>query len=164
MKHHDQTLLFWGSFLSLWDNGKHVFFHNDCLQDAWMLEPGISSSRVAADISFHIDTGLNLRKHYHVSFTACDCLRFHHQRAMSKWCGVGTKVTHLCNRFQTTCAISWSIPGLCAISANTCDNHLWGAHHLTRPTLCLGLHPMLQENHHRAQINCCRCYPKWRIC
>ena len=35
------------------------------------------------------------------------------------------------NCFQTACSISWSIPGLCAISPNTGLGHLRGAHHLT---------------------------------
>ena len=99
---------------------------DDCLQDDGMLEPSILRSRVAAHFSFHGDTGLNLRKHYHVLFTARGCLCSHHQGAMSKWCGVYTRVTRLRNRFQTACAISWSIPWLCAISANTGRNHLRG--------------------------------------
>ena len=98
----------------------------DCLQDDGMLKPVILRSRVAAHFSFHGDTGLNLRKHYHVPFTARGCLCSHHQRAISKWYGVYTRVTHLRNRFQTVCAISWSIPWLCAISANTGRNHLRG--------------------------------------
>ena len=134
----------------------------DCLQDDGMLEPGILRSRVAAHFIFHGDAGLNLRKHYHVPFTARGFLYSHHQRAMSEWYDVYTRVTHLHNRFQAACAIPWSIPGLCAISANTGHNHLRGARHFTVPILCEGLHPMLQENHHWAQMNWCLCHPNWR--
>ena len=71
---------------------------------------------------------------------------------MSKGYGVYTKVTHLCNRFQIACAIFWNIPGLYAINAKTCHIRLWGAHHLPLPTQHVGLHPMAQENYHRAQL------------
>ena len=37
------------------------------------------------------------------------------------------------------------------INVKTCHIHLRGAHHLPLPTLCVGLHPMAQENYHRAQ-------------
>ena len=43
------------------------------------------------------------------------------------------------------------------------SHYLLGPHHLTLPTLCVGLHPVLQENHHPAQINWCRCHRTWRI-
>ena len=76
------------------------------LQDDGILEPGVLRSTVAAYFSFHRDTDLNLQEHCRMSFTACVCLRSHHKRAMSKWCGVYTRVIHLCNRFQTACAIS----------------------------------------------------------
>ena len=91
-------------------------------------------------------------KHYHVVFTACDCLRSCRQHVMSNGHGVYTRVTHLCNRFQIDCAISWSNPGLCAVNAKTGLNHLRGAHHLPLPTLCVGLHPMAQENYYWAQL------------
>ena len=71
---------------------------------------------------------------------------------MSKEYGVYTKVTRLCNRFQIVWVVSWTILGLCAIIAKTGHIHLRGAHHLLLPTLCVGLHPMVQENHHRAQL------------
>ena len=61
---------------------------DDCLQDAGMLQSGISYSRAAAHFGFHRDIVQKLQKHYHVSFTACDCLHSHHQRVMSKVCGV----------------------------------------------------------------------------
>ena len=71
---------------------------------------------------------------------------------MPKGYSVYTKVTDLCNRFQIACALSWSISRLCAINAKTCHINLRGAHHLSLPTLCVGLHPMAQENYHRAQL------------
>ena len=178
-KHHDQAAFVLRGFPFTLKQQKNIFFSWLALSvtctstgrlsgDYWheddgMLEPGILRSTVAAYFSFHRDTALNLRQHYHMSFTACVCLSVHHQRAISKWCGVYTRFIHLCNRFQTACAISWSIPGLCAISANAGHIYLRGSHHLTLPTLCVGLHPVLQENHHRTQINWCRCHRKWRI-
>ena len=98
-----------------------------------MLERGILHIRVATHFGFHKDTVLNLWKHYHVPFTACKCLRSYHQRVKSKKYGVYTRVTHLCNCFQIACAISWSIPGLCAINAKTGHSHLRGVHHLPLP-------------------------------
>ena len=115
------SFLFWGGFLILWNNRKLFFFRfalsvtrtstprlsgDHGLQDDGILEPGVLRSTVAAYFSFHGDTDLNLREHCRMSFTAGVCLRSHHKRAMSKWCGVYTRVTHLCNRFQTACAIS----------------------------------------------------------
>ena len=67
---------------------------------------------------------------------------------MSNGYGVYTKVTH----FQIACTISCSIPGLCAINVKSGPIHLRGAHHLPLPTLCVGLHPMAQENYRRAQL------------
>ena len=85
-------------------------------------------------------------------FTACDCLRSHHQRVMSKGRGVYIRSKHMHNRPQTACAISWKNPGLCAISTKTGHNHMLGARHLPLSTLCVGLHAMLQENHHESQL------------
>ena len=59
---------------------------------------------------------------------------------------------HVHNRSQTACAISWKIPGLCAISTKTGHNHMRRARHLPLSTLCVGLHAMLQENHHESQL------------
>ena len=125
---------------------------DDCLPDAGMLQPGISYSRAAAHFDFHRDIVQKLQKHYHVSFTACDCLRSHHQRVMSKGRGVYIRGKHMHNRSQTACAISWKIPGLCAISTKTGHNHVRGARHLPLSSLCVGLHAMLQENHHESQL------------
>ena len=60
-----------------------------------MLQPGISYSRAAAHFDFHRDIVQKLQKHYHVSFTACDCLRSHHQRVMSKGRGVYIRGKHV---------------------------------------------------------------------
>ena len=84
---------------------------DDCLQDAGMLQPGISYSRAAAHFGFHRDIVQKLQKHYHVSFTACDCLRSHHQHVMSKGRGVYIRGKHVHNRSQTACAISRKILG-----------------------------------------------------
>ena len=75
----------------------------------------------------------------------------------SSVCNVkGTRVyirdKHVHNRSQTACAISWKIPGLCAISTKTGHNHMQGARHLPLSILCVGLHAMLQENHHESQL------------
>ena len=43
--------------------------------------------------------------------TACDCLRSHHQRVMSKGRGVYIRGKHVHNRSQTACAISRKILG-----------------------------------------------------
>ena len=59
---------------------------------------------------------------------------------------------HVHNRSQTACAISWKIPGLCAISTKTGHNHMRGARHLPLSTLCVGLHAMVLENHHESQL------------
>ena len=79
--------------LSLTCNDKLRLSDDGCLQDDGMIEPDIFHSRFVARFSSHRDAGLNPRKHFHVSFTACDCLSSHHQRVMSKWCGVYTRVT-----------------------------------------------------------------------
>ena len=71
---------------------------------------------------------------------------------MSKGYGVYTKVTHWCNRFQIACALSWNIPKLCAIKVKTGHIPWRGTHHLPLPTLCVGLHPMAQENYHWEQL------------
>ena len=71
---------------------------------------------------------------------------------MSKGYGVYTKVTHWCNRFQIACALSWNIPRLCAIKVKRGHIPLRGTHHLPLPTLCVGLHPMAQENYHWEQL------------
>ena len=167
-KYHNQTVFVFRGFPSTLKQQKNMVFPpfalsvtctntlrisaGDCLQDAGMLEPGILHMRVAAHFGFRRDSALNLWKHYHVSFISCDCLHSYHQHVMSKGYGVYTRVTRLRNRFQIACAISWSIPGLCAIKAKTCHNHLRGSHHLPLPTLCVGLFPMVQGNYNRAQL------------
>ena len=167
-KHDNQTALIWDGFPSPWNNRKTCFYSqlalsvtctntprlsaDDCLQDAGMLQPGISYSRAAAHFGFHRDIVQKLQKYYHVSFTACDWLRSHHQRVMSKGRGVYIRGKHVHNRSQTACVISWQVPGLCAISTKTGQNHMRGARHLPLSTLCVGLHAMLQENHHESQL------------
>ena len=156
-KYHNQTVFVLRGFLFTLQQQKNMFFHRlalsitcaytprlsagDCLQDAGRLEPGILHIRVAAHFGFHRDTVINLWQHFHESFTACDCLRSYRQHVMSNGFGVYTRVPHLCNCFQIAFTISWSIPGLCAVSAKTGHNHLRVAHHLPLPTLCVGLYP-----------------------
>ena len=100
MKHRDRAAFVLRMFLFTLKQQKNMCFFrlalsmtctdtlhlsdDNCLQDDGMLEPGILHSRVAAHFSFHSHTNIILRTHYHVSFTACDCLRPHHQRAISK--------------------------------------------------------------------------------
>ena len=216
-----RQLLFWKGFHSLCNKRKTCFFFSRlalsvtctstpglsgdyCLPDDGMLEPGILHSTAVVYFSFHTDTDLNLREHYHISFTACVFLRCHHQRAMSKWCGVlrsatlsklllpykyddvimgamASLITSLTivywtvysdtdqRKHQSSASLafvwgfhrgpgnsphnwpvtrkifpfynvimSWSIPGLCASSANTGRNSLRGSHHFTLLTLCVG--------------------------
>ena len=167
-KHDNQTAFVWRWFPFTLKQHKNMFCSqlalsvtctntprlsaDDCLQDAGTWQPSISYSRAAAHFGFHRDIVQKLQKHYHVSFTACDCLRSHHQRVMSKGHGVYIRGKHVHNRSQTACAISWKIPGLCAISTKTGHNHMRGARHLPLSTLCVGLHAMLQENHHESQL------------
>ena len=122
---------------------------DDCLQEAGMLEPGILYSSVVAHLNFHRYTVLNLWKHYHVPSTVCSCLRSHHQRVTSKGYSAYARLTHVCNCFKTTYSISGSILGLCAISAKNWSKPTAWAHHFPLPTLCVGLHPILQENYHK---------------
>ena len=82
-------------------------------------------------------------------------------------CDVYTQVTHFRNRFQIACAVSWSIPGLYAISVKTDNNHLRGARHLPLSTLCVGLQayhtPHVAWDSPSSTVNWCRCHPRWRI-
>ena len=165
-KYHNQTVFVLRGFPCTLKQQKNMFFPRlalsltctdtpclspgDCLLDAGMFEQ--FHIRVALHFGFHRDTVLNLWKHFHVSIIAYACLRSYHQRVISKGYGVYTRVTHLCNRLQIACAVSWSIPGLYTINAKTDHIHLRGAHHLPLPTLRVGLHPMIRENYHRAQL------------
>ena len=110
----------------------------ECLQDTGRLKPGIWTTELQLILVFIWILSWTCRN----SITPCDCLCSYCQGVMSKVYVVCTRVTHLCNRFQIACAISWSIPGLCAINAKTGHSHLRGAHHLSLPTLCVGLHSM----------------------
>ena len=90
-KHDNQTAFVWRRFPFTLKQQKNMFCSklalsvtctntprlsaDDCLQDAGMLQPGISYSRAAAHFGFHRDIFQKLQKHYHVSYIACDCLR-----------------------------------------------------------------------------------------
>ena len=164
-----RQLLFGDGFPSPWNNRKTCFvFSWHCLWPAptrrvsqlttvfRTLECHSLAFRIAELQLILVFTGIlsrsqKLQKHYHVSFTARDCLRSHHQRVMSKGRGVYIRSKHVHNRSQTACAIYWKIPGLSAISTKTGHNHM-RVRHLPLSTLCVGLHAMLQENHHESQL------------
>ena len=106
-----------------------------------MLDPAFCTSELQIIFFVNRDNLLNIFKYYHVSFTACECLRSYRQHVMSKGYGASKLLV-----------LSWSIPGLSAINAKTGHNHLRGVYHLLLTTLCVGLHPISQENYHRAQL------------
>ena len=140
MKYHNQTVFVLRGLPCTLKQQKNMFFPRlalslactdtpclspgDCHLEAGMFEH--FHIRVALHFGIHRDTVLNLWKHFHVSFIAYACLRSYHQRVIWKGYGAYTRVTHLCNRLQIACAISWSIPGLYTINAKTGHIHLRG--------------------------------------
>ena len=105
-KHDNQTASVWRWFpftlkqqknmfcsqlaLSVTCNNTPRLSADDCLQDAGMLQPGISYSRAAAHFGFHRDVVQKLQKHYNVAFT------FH-------WMWLSTFSSSGCNVKGTRC-------------------------------------------------------------